>query len=97
MIVFMMTSRQFVFAGAVAGADDFDFIVSGFTPLGGGAGAANSMRPAVRAFAETNVSGDTTGSIFQSEKTTSCRSASGSARYIARMRRGSLSSAPIQI
>jgi len=93
----MMTSRQFVFAGAVDGAGDFDFTANGFTPFGGGAGAANSIRPAVCAFAETNVSGDTTGSIFQSEKTTSCRNLNGSALYIARTLRGNLSSTPIHI
>src|SRR5207247_10545117 len=87
-------SHQLVLAGAAG----FGLpAVNGFTPLGGGAGAANAMRPAACAFAETNVSGETAASSCQFESSSSWRSASGSARYVARIRRGSLSSAPIQI
>jgi lipid-binding SYLF domain-containing protein len=65
--------------------------------VGGGAGAANAIRPAACAFADANVSVGSTGSSRQFEKSISWRSASGSAAKIARIRRGSLSSAPSPI
>ena len=72
----------------------------GFFAGGGGStatGLAKGMRCALSAFCEAKVSAGWVGLICQFDSCMSWRSFSGSAAYIARMRRGSLSSVPTHI